>query len=76
VHAEKAYLTFVLTFGGQHLAEISLTRLEFQTIKNMHFEDAIAKIIRKDPKLQKDIDFVCNFVSQIKKGRYDFYKNK
>ena len=76
MQAEKAYLTFVLSLGGRFLTEISLTRLEFQTIKDMRFEDAINKIIRKDPELKKDIYTVCNFVSQIKEGRYDFYKHR
>jgi hypothetical protein len=76
MQAEKAYLTFVLSLGGRFLTEISLTRLEFQTIKDMRFEDAINKIIHKDPELKKDIFTVCNFVSQIKEGRYDLYKNK
>jgi len=59
-----------LSMGGQVLAEVGLSRMEFEMIRLQGIEDAMRSIIRKDPRLSRDVGMVALIMEEIRAGRY------
>ena len=59
-----------LSIGGQVLAEVGLSRMEFEMIRLRGIEDALGSILRKDPRLSREIGMVSLIMEEIRAGRY------
>ena len=68
MESENIYFSIGLSIEGQLLRRIGLSRLEYETIKNLRFEDAIGRIMKKEPFLKKKISMAAAIVDHIKKG--------
>jgi hypothetical protein len=68
VESKNTYFSIGLSIGGQLLTRIGLSRLEYEAIKNLRFEDAIGRIMKKEPFLKRDIVMAAAIVDHIKNG--------
>jgi hypothetical protein len=59
-----------LSIRGQVLAEVGLSRMEFEMIRHQGVEEALRCIITKDPRLSGDVRMVSLIMEEIKAGRY------
>ena len=70
MRSQHSYFSIGLSIGGRILTRIGLSRLEYETIKTLRFEDAIARIMKKEPCLEKDIVMAAAIFDRIKNGNF------
>ena len=63
-------VTFCLKLGGKHLSTISLSALEYEEIRTLPFDEAIGRIMKKDPQLREDEGISSQFIRHLGDGNY------